>query len=477
MGPGIREAGLSVARKNGKSGLISAVLLAYLLGPLNSPRWRGIVVSLTGNLAAELRDAIEVTAAVSGLEGLKIKRHPPPGSIDGRDGAVLSILASDRATGHAVGADLAIIDEAGLLGENRRELWNAVLSSTSGRDGRLICISIQGDGPMFSELQQRKDDPAVVFHLYAADDDAALDDEAQWHKANPGLRAGIKSLSYMRDLSRKSISSPADAPAFRAYDLNLPQSPSVETVCSVEDWRACECDPDDLPPRQGPCVVGVDLGGSSSLTALAAFWPHTGRLEVRAAVGDNPPLLERSRADGMGGLYVDMERRGELRTYPGRVTPVASFLTDCADLLAGCDVVVAGADRYRRAEGEDAMGRPGFAGRWSGVGRGVVSGRWFARRSGISASRSFGKLKIEESLLMRSAIMESRVRRDSSGNPALDKRRDHGRIDALSATVIAAGLGELVANRPRSRGRVVVVNPGMRWWTRYEQESPWQGPG
>ena len=54
-----------------------------------------------------------------------------------------------------------------------------------------------------------------------------------------------------------------------------------------------------------------------------------------------------------------------------------------------------------------------------------------------------GKLATPESLLMRSAIFESVIRRDGAGNPAIDKRRHHGRIDALSAAVIAAGLGEL----------------------------------
>ena len=48
LAPNIREAGLSVARKNGKSGLVAALLLACLCGPLNAPNWRGVVVSLTG---------------------------------------------------------------------------------------------------------------------------------------------------------------------------------------------------------------------------------------------------------------------------------------------------------------------------------------------------------------------------------------------------------------------------------------------
>ena len=292
LGPGIREAGLSVGRKNGKSGLIAAVLLSYLVGPLNTPQWRGVVVSLTGALAAELRDAVVLTASASGLDNqLIVRRSPPPGSIEGLNGARLTILASDRATGHAIGADLAIIDEAGLIQEAQRELWNAVLSSTSGRDGRLLYISIRGDGPMFSELAARAGQPGIAWHEYAALEGCSLDDEQAWTAANPGLSDGIKSRSYMVDASRRAIATPADAAAFRAYDLNQPQSPSRELLCDVADWLKCECHPEDLPPRRGECVVGFDIGGAASLTALTALWPRTGRLEAWTACGDNPVSL------------------------------------------------------------------------------------------------------------------------------------------------------------------------------------------
>ena len=46
------------------------------------------------------------------------------------------------------------------------------------------------------------------------------------------------------------------------------------------------------------------------------------------------------------------------------------------------------------------------------------------------------------SLLMESAISEAIIRRDPLGNPSLDKARKRGRIDAMSAFVIAAGLAE-----------------------------------
>ena len=67
LASGIREAGLSVARKNGKSGLVAALVLAHLVGPLRRPAWRAVVCSLTGNLAKELRRQVEEIARASGL--------------------------------------------------------------------------------------------------------------------------------------------------------------------------------------------------------------------------------------------------------------------------------------------------------------------------------------------------------------------------------------------------------------------------
>ena len=161
-----------------RSGLIAALLLAYLVGPLNQTTlWRGIVVS-SDRVACGGTEGCNRTDS-QGIGGL---RNCGLGSI--RRLAVLRestgrrcpYWPADRATGHAVGADVAILDEAGLLQENSRDLWNAVLSSTSGRDGRMLSISIQGDGPMFAELKERADAASVLFQLHAAPDDCDLDD-------------------------------------------------------------------------------------------------------------------------------------------------------------------------------------------------------------------------------------------------------------------------------------------------------------
>lgn len=449
LGEGIREAGLSVARKNGKSGLIAVLLLGFLIGPLHRPRWRGVVTAMTGDLAKELRTAIMATAEISGLLGhLQERVSPTPGRIIGPAGTRLDLLAADKATGHGIGADLAVIDEAGLMAENQRNLFNAMLSCVSGRDGRTVCISIQGDGPMFRELGERADDPAVVWHCYQPDARAALDDEEAWHAGNPGLRSGIKSLQYMRDMSRRALAAPSNAATFRAYDLNLPQDPSREVIVMPDQWDRCVVA--EPPERDGECVVGIDLGGSTSMTAAAAVWPATGRMEVWAAFPSEPSLRERGASDGVQNLYVTMAEAGELRTWPGLVTPVPEFLLEVQDRLSGENILEVGADRYRRAEAMQAMADAGIS--WPMVWRGQGAS---ATADGSHDVRAFqravlsGWLRCPHSMLMIQAIASSAVVRDPRGNPALDKSRSRGRIDALSAAVIAAGLAERIRSAPR----------------------------
>jgi len=457
LSPGVMEAGLSVARKNGKSGLVALAVLGFLCGPLNRENWRGAVTSLTGKLAGELLLQIREIVTASGLEGVDMRATPAPGVVHGGRGARCEFLAADKATGHAVGVDLAIIDEAGLLDESKRALWNAMLTSTSGRDGRLWCISIRGDGPMFAEMESRAGDRAVHWKEYAAAAGAAIDDTAAWAAANPGMADGIKSPEYMQRAARRALALPSEESAFRAYDLNQAQSPERETICSVGDWHACIVS--EMPARRGPVCIGLDMGGSASMTALCACWPETGRLEVYGAFPATPGLAERGLGDGVGGLYIDMHRRGELRTYPGRVTPVRQFLGDCRARLAGERVAVAGADRYRRAEVLTALESAGanWPMQWRGVGAA-------ASADGSADVRAFQRAVLEKrikttgNLLLESAIAESALRYDGAGNPALDKRAHASRIDALQAAVIAVGLARLESKRGSESGyRVVTV--------------------
>ena len=448
------EAALIIARKNAKSSGVAALLLAFLAGPLRQAGWRAGVCSISREKASELKNQCEAIATASSLKGLRFYRARTAPAITSDYGGSVDILSADKNAGAASSYDLAIVDELGLLREKDRDLVNSMRSSVSAKAGKFLALSVFGPGPFCGEIVERRGAPGLAVHLYQAAEDCALDSEEAFHAANPGLACGIKSMEYMRAESRRVQATPADQGSFRAFDLNQPQAPGSEMIFSLADWKACVVAADELPPRDGSCVIGFDLGGSSSMTALAAVWPRTGRMECWGAFPDTPSLADRGTADGAGNLYLRMESRGELKQYQGRITPVGAFLRDCGERLAGERVLVAGADRFRRAEATQALESANLRWplEWRGMGASSKADGSHDVRSSQRAVLS-RKLRTLQSLLLESAIKESVIRRDASGNPALDKARKNARIDALSAFVIASGLAEIVAAQPRRSWR------------------------
>ena len=438
-----QESALSVARKNAKSAVVAILVLGHLVGPLRTPGWRAAIASVTKEKANELRTQIQAIAEASGLDGIVVKRSPYPGKVVSKTGAV-ETLASERTAGHSSSFDLVVVDETGLLPERSRELLAGLRSSVSAKAGRVIHISVRGDSPLFAEVL---DNPATVSHVYAAPEEAEIDDREAWAAANPTLGT-IKQTSYMLAEVERIRGAPGDEPSFRAYDMNQNLDPVREMIASPDDLRACFVE--ELPARAGPCYLGFDFGEAVSGTAAVAIWPSSGRVETWLAYGDTPSLTERQRRDS--SPYVQMERRGELRTYPGRVVKPDAFLQDVQTDLAGVHVEAAAADSYKDSEVMDFLDRASV--RWPIDFRRVGAGK-----DGGRDIRSFQRLIVQkrfrmaENLSLATAIAKSTLRRDANGNPGLNRMNSRGRIDVLSAAVIAAGLAEPAFDRPRRRRR------------------------
>ena len=437
------ESALSISRKNAKSAICAILALGYLIGPLRAPGWRGAIASVSKEKASELRGQVAAIVAASGLDrDVTIRRAPYPGRIESSTGT-LEVLSSDRTAGHSSSFDLVVVDETGLMPERARELLAGLRSSISAKSGRIVHISVRGDSPLFAEVL---DNPTTVAHVYAAPDGCAIDDKAAWAAANPGLGT-IKQTAYMgHEVNRIRSGAPADEPSFRAYDLNQNLSPVREMILSPDDLRACFVA--ELPPREGPCFLGFDFGEATSSTAAAAIWPATGRMETWQAFGDTPPLADRARRDS--APYVAMQERGELRTYAGRIVRPELFLADLQGELAGCKVAAAAADSYKDSEVKDFLDRAAI--RWPIEFRRVGAGK-----DGGADVRSFQrlvhqhKIALSENISLVTAITKSTLRRDGNGNPAVDRASARGRIDVLSAAVIAAGLAESAFDRPPKR--------------------------
>ena len=219
-------------------------------------------------------------------------------------------------------------------------------------------------------------------------------------------------------------------------------------LISLADYRGCLTD--ELPPRQGPVVLGLDMGEATSASAVFAIWPATGRCETWMGYGDTPSATARSKLDG--ARYDLMVSRGELKLYPGRVTPVAEFLGDVAADLKGEQIYRLAGDAYKDAEVKDFLEKAGlnWPYQFRRVGAGKDGGADVRAMQRLFLQR---KVSLKENLSFATALQNSAIRRDGNGNPGQDKKTSRGRIDLASACVIACGVAEGLMSRPKQKPR------------------------
>ena len=204
-------------------------------------------------------------------------------------------------------------------------------------------------------------------------------------------------------------------------------------------------------------VWGVDLGTSAAQSAVAPYWPASGRLECFAAFPREPNLGDRGQQDGVGQLYQLCARRGELIQCGGAAVDIPELLAAALERYGRPDRIVT--DRWREPELRDALRR-------AGIPRAALELRGMGYKDGAEDVRGFrracadGRVIPCRSLLLRSAMGEARTVTDPAGNSKLAKstqggRRARARDDAAAAAVLGVAAGVRQPEMPRRRWQVV----------------------
>ncbi|BBZ93105.1 hypothetical protein F07S3_29380 [Bradyrhizobium diazoefficiens] len=253
----VRRAILSMARKNGKTALIAAIVLAHLVGPeaivhgeiysaANDRDQAAIVYKFARQMVeldAELMAMIELVPSTKTM-------------VARRTGSVYRAVSAEAGTKHGYLPSLVIYDE--LAQAKNRDLYDVLDTSFGAREEPLfIVISTQSNDPEHIMSKLIDDgisgiDPAIVCHLYAADEDCELADEAQWRKANPAL-GKFRDYEDLATAIRKAIRMPAEEPKVRNLFLNQRVSP-IASLISRAEWMACA---GDAQLQEGEDVSGA----------------------------------------------------------------------------------------------------------------------------------------------------------------------------------------------------------------------------
>lgn len=459
LDPEIQYGMLSVGRGGGKSALAAGLALGHLLGEWNEEPNREILIGARSREQARIawtfvRSFIEYLPEE--IQEQITVRQAPRLEIEysGRGGGIIKAIAADAKNALGSAPTLVICDEIGHWAEPKgSELFASLESGIGKRQGKMLLISTSAstDSHLFSQLLDNP--PSRTFKIeHRPPPGMPLDDMDGLRQANPGAEYGIGApLSWLKEQAERAIARGGSAAAnFRLYNLNQRVSAdSREMLLTVDEFLSCEVSPDALPERDGPCIIGVDIGGSASMSCAAFYWPVTGRLEALGTFPNKPGLADRGAADGVGGRYTEMQDRGELSTLGDQTVPIAPWLVQVLDHVEGCNVVALTMDRYKAAELQEAVNKAGLRVPLVWRGQGFRDGGEDAER--LRRAALSGKVKTLPSLLLRSAFADAVVIRDDANNMKVTKARSLGRIDAASATVLAVAEGARRMARPEAR--------------------------
>lgn len=436
---GTRRGILSISRKNGKSGLIAALVLAHLVGP--AARLNAQIVSgaqsrdqaaLVFNLAAKI---VQLSPELS-----KLVRIVPSGKrlIGLSMNTEYRALAAEGKTAHGLSPVVVILDELGQV-RGSSDPFVEALETAQGAydDGLQLVISTQAptDADLLSlwiDDAIRSDDPHTVCHLYAADEGAELGDPVQWAKANPAL-ASFRSRTELEQAAVKAQRMPSFENSFRNLYLNQRVN-MVAAFVSAAVWKA-----GNIPPAEftGPVYGGLDLSATTDLTALVLTCRIDGVLHVRPFFWmPHDSVQEASRRDK--APYDVWVRDGLLRTTPGKVIDYAFVARDIGEITSGLSIAKIGFDRWRMDRMQTALTNAGVDLPLQEHGQGFkdMSPALDALEADLLKSNVRHGGHPVLAMCAANAVAVS----DPAGNRKLDKSKATGRIDGLVALAMAEGV-------------------------------------
>jgi phage terminase large subunit-like protein len=471
----IREACITMARKNGKTSLAAMIVLAHLVGPMTQRNGELYSAGFRRDQSAIIWRALYQMISVDDELQFYCTWSNSRKTIDAfKFGTSYRAISAEVKGKHGFNPSLVILDELSQFGGDRA-LYDVFKTSMGAQDEPLlITISTQAadDLAIMSEIighgrqveANEVDDPSFKLIEYSTDDFDEIHDPEVWKKANPAL-GDFRSLLEMQQMSERAKTSPSAENTFRNLYLNQRVSSTVSLV-PPSIWRANGAEPQNLTVGRS-CYIGLDLSDRMDLTCMMLVFPDT-----QSTFIDVVPLFftpqdtieERSKRDRVP--YFDWWKQGLLIAVPGKSVDYKWVANKLAEVAQDFDIQLVVFDRWRIKL---------FFANLELIGFNPETLTWLEHGQGykdmapaidcIEEDLTHIRLRHGMHPVLTFNAGSTKVSKDPAGNRKFDKVRSSGKIDGMVALAMALNAyhsgGE---NKARSvlekRGPIVI--PGNR---------------
>jgi len=436
---------LSIARKNGKTVLIAALVLCHVVGPEARQNSQVISGARSRDQASLVFKAAEKMVRLNpDLEGI-IKITPSHKQLTG---LLMNVeyraISAEAGTAHGLSPVVAILDEVGQVKGPLDAFIEAIETAQGAHDDPLlIAISTQAptDADLFSVWladAESSGDPTIVSHVYAAPEDCKLDDRKAWAAANPAL-GKFRSKVDLENFCRRAMRQPSAENSFRWLYLN--QMVESETpFVSRSVWQRCGTAP--APIADNEVYGALDLSSVNDLTAKIYVSKANDVWNVHPtfwlpAAG----LREKSIADRVP--YDIWAKQGDLLTTPGKTVDYEFVAHNLYEDFQRMNIVKVAFDRWNWKHLKPWLARAGFEDEQLDGDHAVFEPMGQGYQSMSPALRELESVLLDQNLahgdhpVLSMCAANAIVTTDPAGNRKLDKAKARGRIDGLVALAMA----------------------------------------
>jgi phage terminase large subunit-like protein len=444
---GTRRAILSTARKNAKTSLCAALLLAHLCGPPARNKPNSQLFS-----AAQSRDQAGLTFA---LACKMVRMHPDfrrlitiketaKELICNELGTKYKALSAEASTAFGLSPSLVIHDELGQCRGPRSSLYEALETATGAQAEPLsIIISTQArtDGDLLSILIDDAlagHDPRTIVKLYTAAAELDPFSEETIRLANPAF-GDFMNRQEVLQMAADARRMPAREVEFRNLILNQRIEVNNPFV-SPGVWAACGDPPGPL--EELTLFGGLDLSATTDLTALVLIGWRAGKWRVLPTFWlPLEGLAEKAQAERIP--YDLWHGQGYLQATPGNTVSYEYVAQHLRGLFQRYRINRIGFDRWNMKHFKPWLIRAGFSEQ-------MITDHFVEFGQGV-ASMSPALRDLEQVLLAQElahgnhpvlgmCINNTVITIDDAGNRKPSKRKSTGKIDGLVALCMAIGV-------------------------------------
>jgi phage terminase large subunit-like protein len=448
----VRQALISIPRKNGKTTFTAALALCHLAGPEAEPRGEIYSAATEREQAAIIFREMKAMVNGTDLAERVIIRDFAKSLEDSETGSIYKALSADVETKHGFSASVWIYDE--IAQAPNRKLYDVLDTSGGGRKVPLgVVISTESPDPhsIMSELVTYAEtirtgehtDPTFHATIYSAPEDVDPWDESTWRACNPGIESGFRSIEEMRAAAAKARRIPARGSVFRLLYLNQPVEVDSRFI-ALPDWQACGGAIDVEALRGRPCWAGLDLSSTQDLTALVLYFPEDGGAVLPFFWVPKDRLDERENTDRVP--YRTWFKAGLIEAPNGRAIDRLAIIRRLGALASTYNIVGVAYDRWRLEDLKKLLSDEGVDVPITGWGQGFKD--MAPAVDLLETAILNGELKHGNHPVLTWNVSNAVVEMDAAGARKISKSRSREKVDGLVSLCMALGLH---AKEPKPR--------------------------